>query len=130
IGQKQPITAEALARAARHAVTTIAVLRRRLAAQMADPLAPRDLLALFAPEALQATDAATGQGKAKPRLLVVDAEGVALPVESAASTVLGLATRESILALFGRLKLNERGDAYVFAPLSVLCASGKLQMLS
>ncbi len=130
IGQKQPITAEALARAARHAVTTVAVLRRRLAAQMADPLAPRELLALFAPQALQATDGAAGQGKAKPRLLVVDAEGVALPIEGAASAVLGLATQESILALFGRLKLNERGDAYVFAPLSVLCASGKLQMLS
>ncbi|HEY7357720.1 MAG TPA: SWIM zinc finger family protein [Ktedonobacterales bacterium] len=130
IGQKQPITAEALARAARHAVTTVAVLRRRLAAQMADPLAPRDLLALFAPQVLQATDAAAGQGKAKPRLLVVDAEGVALPIEGAASAILGMATQQSILALFGRLKLNERGDAYVFAPLSVLCASGKLQMLS
>jgi hypothetical protein len=130
IGQKQPITAEALTRAAKHAVTTVAVLRRRLAAQMADPLAPRELLALFAPQALQATDAAASQGKAKPRLLVVDAEGVALPIEGAASAVLGLATQESILALFGRLKLNERGDAYVFAPLSALCASGKLQMLS
>ncbi len=130
IGQKQTINADTLTRAARHAVTTVAVLRRRLAQQMADPLTPRELLALFAPQALQATDAATGQGKAKPRLLVVDAEGVALPIEGAASAVLGLATHESILALFGRLKLNERGDAYVFAPLSVLCASGKLQMLS
>ncbi|HLV97723.1 MAG TPA: SWIM zinc finger family protein [Ktedonobacterales bacterium] len=130
IGQKQPINADALARAARHAVTTVAVLRRRLAQQMADPLAPRELLALFAPQALQATDAAAGQGKAKARLLVVDAEGVALPIEGAASAVLGLATQESILALFGRLKLNERGDAFVFAPLSVLCTSGKLQMLS
>ncbi len=130
IGQKQAITADAVARAARHAVMTVAVLRRRLAAQIADPLAPRDLLALFAPQALQATNPAAGQGKAGVRLLLVDAEGVALPVESAASTVLGLATRESILALFGRLKLNERGDAYVFAPLSVLCQSGKLQMLS
>jgi hypothetical protein len=130
IGQKQPITAEALARAARHAVTTVAVLRRRLAAQMADPLAPRELLALFAPQALQATDGAAGQSKARARLLVVDAEGVALPIEGATALVLGLATQESILALFGRLKLNERGDAYVFAPLSVLCASGKLQMLS
>jgi hypothetical protein len=130
IGQKQPISADALARAARHAVTTVAVLRRRLAQQMADPLAPRELLALFAPQALQATDTATGQGKAKARLLVVDAEGVALPIEGAASAVLGLATQQSILALLGRLKLNERGDAYVFAPLSVLCASGKLQMLS
>jgi hypothetical protein len=130
IGQKQPITADALARAAKHAVTTVAVLRRRLAQQMADPLAPRELLALFAPQALQATDAAAGQGKAKSRLLVVDVEGVALPIEGAATTVLGLATQESILALFGRLKLNDRGDAYVFAPISVLCASGKLQMLS
>jgi hypothetical protein len=97
---------------------------------MADPLAPRDLLAMFAPQTLQATDAASGQGKAKARLLLVDAEGVALPIEGAASAVLGLATQESILAMFGRLKLNERGDAFVFAPLSVLCASGKLQMLS
>jgi hypothetical protein len=130
IGQKQAITADALARAARHAVTTAAVLRRRLATQIADPLAPRELLALFAPQALQAIAPAASQGKAGPRLLLVDAEGIALPVEGAASSVLGLATHESILALFGRLKLNERGDALVFAPLSVLCASGKLQMLS
>lgn len=130
IGQKQAITADALTRAARHAVTTVAVLRRRLAAQIADPLAPRELLALFAPHALQATDAAAGQRKAGSRLLLVDAEGVALPIEGAASTLLGLATQESILALFGRLKLNERGEAFVFAPLSALCASGKLQMLS
>ncbi len=129
IGQKQPITADALAHAARHAVTTVAVLRRRLAAQIADPLAPRELLALFALHALQAIDPTT-QGKTGARLLLVDAEGVALPVEGAASAVLGLATYESILALFGRLKLNERGDAFVFAPLSALCASGKLQMLS
>jgi hypothetical protein len=130
IGQKQPITTDALARAARHAVTTVAVLRRRLAAQIADPLAPHELLSLFAPASFQATDAAVGQGKAKARLLVVDAEGMALPIEGAARAVLGLATQESILALFGRLKLNERGDAFVFAPLSVLCQSGKLQMLA
>jgi hypothetical protein len=130
IGQKQPITADALSRAARHAVTTVAVLRRRLAAQIADLLAPRELLALFVPHALQATDAAAGQRKAGQRLLLVDVEGVALPIEGAASTLLGLATHETILALFGRLKLNERGEALVFAPLSALCASGKLQMLS
>ncbi len=129
IGQKQPISADALARAARHALTTVAVLRRRLAAQIADPLASRELLALFAPQALQAIDQ-TAQRKAGPRLLLADAEGVALPIERATSVVLGLATQESILALFGRLRLNERGEAFVFAPLSVLCASGKLQMLS
>lgn len=130
IGQKQVITADALARAASHAVTTVAVLRRRLAAQIADSLASRELLALFAPHALQATDATAGQRKAGSRLLLVDAEGVALPIEGAASMLLGLAAHESIMALFGRLKLNERGEAFIFVPLSVLCASGKLQMLS
>ncbi len=132
IGQKQPITADALARAARHAVTTVAVLRRRFATQIADPLAPRELLALFPPAAFQATNPASTQGKSSSRLLLLDAEGIALPIESAASAnlILGLATREPILALFGRLKLNERGDSLVFAPLSVLCQSGKLQMLS
>ena len=128
IGQKQPITAEALTRAAKHAVTTIAVLRRRLAEQMADPLAERELLALFAPETLQVIDAPPAQGRGSQSLLLIDAEGIAIPIETASSAnvILGIVTREPILALFGRLKLNERGDAYVFAPLSVLCQSGKL----
>jgi|GEM_PF-846199 len=132
IGQKQPIAADALARAARHAGATVAVLRRRLAAQIADPLAPRELLALFAPASFQASNPVSAPGKPGSRLLLIDAEGIALPIESpaSASAILGLATRESILALFGRLKLNERGDAPVFAPLSVLCQSGKLQMLT
>ncbi|HEX6776633.1 MAG TPA: SWIM zinc finger family protein [Ktedonobacterales bacterium] len=128
IGQKQPITAEALIRAAKHAVTTVAVLRRRLAEQMADPLAERELLALFAPETLQVIDAPPAQGRGSQSLLLIDAEGVAIPIETASSAnvILGIVTREPILALFGRLKLNERGDAYVFAPLSILCQSGKL----
>lgn len=128
IGQKQPIAAEALTRAAKHAVTTVAVLRRRLAEQMADPLAPRELLALFAPETLQVIDAPPAQGRGSQSLLLIDAEGIAIPIETASSAnvILGIVTREPILALFGRLKLNERGDAYVFAPLSVLCQSGKL----
>jgi hypothetical protein len=129
--RKLPITAEALTRATRHAVTTVAVLRRRLAMQTSDPLAPRDLLALFAPEALQVIDTTPTQGRGSQSLLLVDAEGIALPVESvsAANTILGIVTREPILALFGRLKLNERGDAFVFAPLSILCRSGKLQTI-
>ncbi len=129
--RKLPITAEALTRATRHAVTTVAVLRRRLAMQTVDPLAPRDLLALFAPEALQVIDAPPAQGRGSQSLLLVDAEGIALPVESvsAANIILGIVTREPILALFGRLKLNERGDAFVFAPLSILCRSGKLQTI-
>ncbi len=127
IGQKQPITAAALTRAAKHAVTTVAVLRR-LAEQMADPLAGRELLALFAPETLQVIDAPPAQGRGSQSLLLIDAEGIAIPIETASSAnvILGIVTREPILALFGRLKLNERGDAYVFAPLSVLCQSGKL----
>jgi hypothetical protein len=128
IGQKQPITAEALSRSAKHAVTTVAVLRRRLAMQMADPLAGRELLALFAPQTLQVIDAPPAQGRGSQSLLLIDAEGIAIPIETASSAnvILGIVTREPILALFGRLKLNERGDAYVFAPLSVLCQSGKL----
>jgi uncharacterized Zn finger protein len=132
IGQKQPITTEALARAAKHAVTTVAVLRRRLAEQMADPLAERELLSLFAPETLQVIDAPPAQGRGSQSLLLIDAEDIAIPIETASSAnvILGIVTREPILALFGRLKLNERGDAYVFAPLSVLCQSGKLLPVS
>ena len=131
IGQKQPITAEILARAARHAVATVAVLRRRHAAQIIDPLAARDLLALFAPEALQVVEAPPLQGRGSQSLLLVDAEGIALPVESisAANAILGVVIHEPISALFGRLKLNERGDALVFAPLSILCSSGKLHII-
>lgn len=132
IGQQQAITPEAIKRATRHAVTTIAVLRRRLAEQVTDPLAEHELLALFAPAAFQVIDlAASGKGAGGQRLLLVDAEGIALPVEgsSAINAVLGAAVHDPLLALFGRMKLNERGDALVFAPLSLLCESGKVRML-
>ncbi len=131
IGQRQPFSAEALARATRHAITTVAVLRRRLAAQIADPLAPRELLALFAPEALQVIDAPPSQSKSSQSLLLIDAEGIALPVDNAstAKTILDIVTHQSIAAFFGRLKLNKQKDALVFAPLSVLCPSGTLHMI-
>jgi hypothetical protein len=133
IGQQQTITSETIRRAARHAVTTIAVLRRRLAEQVIDPLAEHELLALFAPEAFQAIDLpASGKRAGAQQLLLVDAEGVALPVvgTSAINAVLGAAVHDPILALFGRMKLNERGDALVFVPLSLLCASGNVRMVS
>jgi hypothetical protein len=132
IGQQQTITPEAVKRAARHAVTTIAVLRRRLAEQVTDPLAEHELLVLFAPAAFQVIDLpASGKKAGGQQLLLVDVEGVALPVEgnSAIHAVLGTAVHDPILALFGRMKLNERGDALVFTPLSLLCESGKVRML-
>jgi hypothetical protein len=130
IGQQQAITPEAVTRATRHAVTTIAVLRRRLAEQTADPLAEPELLALFAHEAFQVVDLpASGKKAGGQQLLLVDAEGIALPVEGATPSVLGAAVHDPVLALFGRLKLNERGDTLVFAPLSLLCASGKVRMV-
>ncbi len=133
IGQQQAITPEAIARARRHAVTTIAVLRRRLAEQVTDPLADHELLALFAPEAFQIIDLPpTGKKAGGQQLLLVDAEGVALPVEGLSTThaLLGAAVHDPILALFGRMKLNERGDALIFVPLSLLCESGKVRMIA